>query len=155
MAAPSESLGASTSELPDLSLPETVGTPGPVLLETASPTPPGPPESLAEALVALFNEADFNQPASEVLRDLFATDVQWTMPLFDVQGLSPVMENFDSLRTFILDARIQILEGTKTEGGEAVEWLFSFVYPLPWRPRVTMSGRSTTSLNANGSITRI
>lgn len=153
-ARPSESLGIPISEPPESPLSKRLND-GSAALEAALAASPGSPTSLATTLVALFNVASTAVPSSEIFADLLTTNVHWSTPLFSATGLGSVTSNLDGLRNFVIDARVQPINSSNSESEEVVEWLFSFVYPLPWRPRVTISGRSVAFRDTDGTIMRI
>jgi len=113
--------------------------------------PPPLTSDLAIALDALFNRRDSEKSSVDILSSFCCSDVVWNNPLFRTSTVQELADNIDSLRSFILDSTIEIL--SETEDGECtnVEWLFSFVHPLPWAPRVTISGKSSSTSTSAGT----
>ncbi len=89
------------------------------------------------------------------MRGLLEATVEWNNPLFSATSFDNVVSSLDSLLNFVLDPRILIISEREIgNNATEIEWLFSFVYPLPWRPRVSIGGRSVAKRSRVG-ISRI
>jgi SOUL heme-binding protein len=106
------------------------------------------PEKLCHALAARFSDST---GAAEVLTSVLSTDCTWETPLFVAKGSGDVLKYLDSFLEFFIDPTILFTrlraDGTGDRNNE-LTWLVSFTYPLPWRPRVTLSGSTTLELSS-------
>lgn len=137
---------------------------------SSRPPPPLPPpdfvtgNKLTAALYKLFSARE--QP-QKILASVLPPDVRWSNPLFDASSLDEVCEALDQFFSFMIEPTITIyscmtIQASPAESSFSFEWTISFIYPLPWRPRVSLSGttiaqthgptESVTSLTDNWNV---
>lgn len=133
------------------------------------PPPPLPPplsvqsNGLTAALYQLFSKSG---DANFVLSDVLAADVTWKMPLFNATSRKQVCDALDQFLSFSLQCTIAIFDVVNDEEdgnieigengrGFSFEWTLSFLYPLPWRPRVAFSGATQATTNSEGLVTAL
>lgn len=108
------------------------------------------PEALTEASAslrgALKDVTRGVDNAESALETILVDDCTWSMPLTDATDRVGVAEMLDGFFGFVLEAVLLFTAEVVAEGGVKLTWLFSFTYPLPWRPRVTISGESLVSV---------
>lgn len=96
------------------------------------------------------------QDSAKQLTDVFAADVVWTMPLFDVDARAQLCESFDQFFGFAISPTLTVYSVKHTsEQSFTFEWTLSFLYPLPWRPRVAVSATSTAMTDDNGRVVKL
>lgn len=114
------------------------------------PKPALPPPSfvletpLAAALYKSFQEAP--QSCAKHMNAVLSSEAKWDTALFSVKGRSEILDSLNSFLSFALDPTICIHSVQENN----LRWTLSFTYPLPWRPQVTVSGRSEMTLTKSG-----
>lgn len=112
-------------------------------------TPPKPPplpttdssplkhfdQPLPNALYNLFSK---RSTAAEALSFL-PENVVWSTPLFEYTRKAQMIKQLSSFLSFSIEATLAIY----TVSDLSFTWTLSFIYPLPWRPRVAISGTTT------------
>lgn len=102
-------------------------------------------QALRDALAHIFRGEEL---ADVALRDTIAPSCTWNSPLVSANGRDEVAKYLADFSGFVLGPVIMITgEEDESDGRVRLEWLLSFTQPLPWRPRVTVSGRSFLSLD--------
>lgn len=87
---------------------------------------------------------------SDAFAEVLEDSCVWKTPVTDGDGRGKVVEMMEEFVGFVLEPVILFTaEDVVDEGTVRLEWLLSFTYPLPWRPRVTLSGHSVVSLSAS------
>lgn len=135
------------------------------------PPPPLPPPSFVlnnPFTAALYDM--FSKQGSTVSIDKFCSllspDLMWKMPIFDARTRKEVYDSWIQFFSFAIDSTIVIYSVTYKDDSDddaenakcyTFEWTFSFLYPLPWRPRVSISGQSiiTTGSDTQNFVTDI
>lgn len=122
---------------------------------------PVPQSTFGTMLTKLFNgDDDGDQPTGVVslLKPVLAPDVEWSTPLFIVRSVEDVADNIGSLISFVESPRITVVNEFRSDNDSPttkLEWNFSFVYPLPWRPRISFTGSSHLAYSMSNSVTAI
>jgi hypothetical protein len=124
------------------------------------PTPPSPSpvsasarsaaDAVRDSLYAVFsNVAD----PTTALAAAFDDACSWETPLFRCSSRAAMAEQLSSFMSFFLEPCIHFTSHRNCDNGTAidVDWLVSFTYPLPWRPRITVSGKSRATFATSRS----
>lgn len=122
------------------------------------PLPRAPAGTLEYALQGLFREGGPEGTAQALLGGLLSADVQWDNALFSKKSLADLTRELDQLLAFVLEPRIQttsVPAADEDAGTETLDWILSFVYPLPWRPRVLIAGRTVATRGKSGRFVSI
>lgn len=90
-----------------------------------------------------------NSP-SDSLREAVIDSCAWSTPLIDCQDRDSVVQMMDDFMGFVLSPVLLFTSEIMASASTVrLEWLLSFTYPLPWRPRITISAHSEVTLAAS------
>jgi hypothetical protein len=126
--------------------------PAPLWTDPASVTPAS--RALREALATVLRG---DGDVATVLDGVLTPACTWSAVVVDADDRPAIVKALGEFLGFALDPVILFTgEVEEANGGARLEWLLSFTYPTPWRPRVTISGRSVLTLDAGkGRVVRI
>lgn len=94
--------------------------------------------------------------SEEFLSDVFTTDAVWTTPLFETDSREKLCASLDQFLSFAIEPTLVVYSVKHTsEQSFTFEWTLSFLYPLPWRPRVAVSASSTAITDGDGYVTKL
>ncbi|MCS6813708.1 MAG: DUF2358 domain-containing protein [Cyanobacteria bacterium] len=83
---------------------------------------------------------------------LYAPDVVFKDPMTQFQGLQRYQQMISWMARWFLDIHLALHEIRQTDDRIETRWTLSWTSPLPWKPRITISGRSELCLNADNLI---
>jgi hypothetical protein len=85
--------------------------------------------------------------------DLYAQDVSFQDPLNQFRGLKRYQQMIKFIQVWFANPKLD-LHQIHCQGGDRIEtrWTLSWNSPLPWRPRIVISGWSELQLNPEGLI---
>lgn len=145
-----------------------------VSISKKRPSPYSPPDfvrsnPLTAALYDLFSDSKPDSLGGEVeplpqygtrsasyLSDVFTTDAIWTTPLFEHGSREQLCSSLDQFFGFVIEPILTVFSVKHTsEQSFTFDWTLSFLYPLPWRPRVAISATSTAETDDNGCVTKL
>lgn len=86
--------------------------------------------------------------------DIYAEDIYFADPMMQVQGKQKYQGMIHFLATWFHNIRLELHEIYQEGSLIHTRWTMSWTAPLPWRPRVTVTGRSELTLNEQGKINR-
>lgn len=93
-------------------------------------------------LKALFTSFR-NRNCTPSLTDFCSSDVVWDTPLFTLSSPDELTDLLNSFLSFAIDPTIYIPPPTASiDCINSFAWTVSFNWPLPWRPRVAISGET-------------
>ncbi|WAS05123.1 DUF2358 domain-containing protein [Gloeomargaritales cyanobacterium VI4D9] len=83
---------------------------------------------------------------------IYAEDITFADPMLRVQGRKKYEDMIHFLATWFQNIRLE-LHGMEQQGQVIhTRWTMSWTAPLPWRPRVVVTGRSELTMNDQGQI---
>ena len=83
---------------------------------------------------------------------LYAEDVYFKDPLTQFRGLKRYQQMIQFIQTWFLQVQMD-LHGIERQGDQIhTRWTLRWQAPLPWKPQMTISGRSELYLNPAGLI---
>lgn len=83
---------------------------------------------------------------------IYATDVYFQDPLNKFRGVERYKKMIKFIQTWFLNPKMD-LHDIQAEGEQIkTEWTLSWNTPLPWKPRISISGWSELRLNAEDLI---
>lgn len=85
--------------------------------------------------------------------DLYATDVYFKDPLNQFRGVERYRQMIGFIDRWFLDVQLD-LHNIAQANPQQIEttWTLSWVAPVPWKPRLSIPGRSELRLNEAGKI---
>lgn len=106
---------------------------------------------LLDALYSIFSRREDPGPA---LARVLTTDADWDTPLFALNSCTEAADYLSTFLSFVMDPTIYVHSADQAGDTLRFSWFISFTYPLPWRPRVSLSGTSIATLK-DGLVSRI
>lgn len=95
---------------------------------------------------------DYQQFPYHQTYSLYAADVVFKDPMTQFQGLQRYQQMIGWMARWFLDIHLVLHEIHQTNDRIETRWTLSWTSPLPWKPRITISGRSELCLNADNLI---
>lgn len=83
---------------------------------------------------------------------IYAEDVYFEDPLNKFRGLDRYKQTIAFIRTWFVDPKLDLHDIRRQDDVIETRWTLSWNTPLPWKPRIAISGWSELRLNAEGSI---
>jgi len=97
-------------------------------------------------------KADYDRFPEHQTYSLYAEDVYFADPLTQFQGLKRYQQMIDFIQRWFQKPSL-VLHDLEQDGDRIhSRWTLSWTAPLPWRPRMVISGRSELMLNPEGLI---
>ncbi|BAU11230.1 hypothetical protein LEP3755_17230 [Leptolyngbya sp. NIES-3755] len=84
--------------------------------------------------------------------DLYAADVFFQDPMNRFRGVDRYRGMIKFIDTAFLDVRMDVHSIEQIEDQIQTRWTLSWNAPLPWKPRMAISGRSELKVNSEGLI---
>ncbi|BAY36223.1 hypothetical protein NIES2111_05450 [Nostoc sp. NIES-2111] len=83
---------------------------------------------------------------------IYAEDVYFQDPLNKFSGIERYKQMIHFMQTWFLNIKMDLHDIQKIEDKIKTEWTLSWNTPVPWKPRISISGWSELGLNAEGLI---
>jgi hypothetical protein len=83
---------------------------------------------------------------------IYAPDVYFQDPVFKFRGIKLYKLMIQFIQTFFLNAKMELHHIQRQGDIIKSEWTLNWTSPLPWQPRISISGWSELSLNPQGLI---
>jgi hypothetical protein len=84
--------------------------------------------------------------------DIYAPDVFFKDPMNQFQGIDRYRQMIGFIDRFFLKPNLELHEIQQTDRDIRTDWTLSWTTPLPWQPRISISGWSELKLNEAGLI---
>ncbi|AUS98919.1 hypothetical protein CLI64_00035 [Nostoc sp. CENA543] len=97
-------------------------------------------------------KADYQRFPVDQTYSIYAADVYFQDPLNNFRGVERYKKMIKFIQTWFLNCRMDLHNIQKLENTIKTEWTLSWNTPLPWKPRIAISGWSELGLNSNGLI---
>jgi hypothetical protein len=96
---------------------------------------------------------DYRQFPENQTFSLYDANVYFKDPMTQFRGLRRYQKMIQFIQTWFVDTQMDLHE-MKQDGNQiSTRWTLSWTAPLPWKPRLAISGSSELQLNAQGLIT--
>lgn len=83
---------------------------------------------------------------------IYATDVYFQDPLNRFHGIERYKQMIAFMKTWFLGVKMNLHDIGSSGDTITTEWTLSWNTPLPWKPRISISGWSELRLNSEGLI---
>ena len=90
-------------------------------------------------------------PANQTY-SLYATDVYFKDPLTQFRGITRYQEMINFITTWFGDVKMEVHHLSRSGDTIETKWTLYWTSPLPWKPRIAISGSSELILNSEGKI---
>ena len=90
-------------------------------------------------------------PANQTY-SIYATDVYFKDPLTRFRGIARYQEMINFITTWFHDVKMEVHDISRFEDKIETKWTLYWTTPLPWKPRIAITGSSELTLNSEGKI---
>ena len=84
--------------------------------------------------------------------DIYAEDVYFKDPLNEFRGVKKYREMIGFLDKFFSNIDMEVHQVIKEDAKIKTEWTLNMTPPLPWKPRLSIPGRSELEVNEDNLI---
>ncbi|NES86393.1 MAG: DUF2358 domain-containing protein [Moorea sp. SIO2B7] len=102
---------------------------------------------IIEILKEDYQRFPFNQTYN-----IYSSNVYFKDPLNQFRGIERYKKMINFLSTFFNDIKMDLHEIQRTENIIKTEWTLHMTSPLPWKPRLSIPGRSELQLDQDELI---
>lgn len=102
-------------------------------------------------IISILKQDYQNFPANQHY-DIFAEDFYFEGFFNKFRGIEIYKQMINLYETGFIDTELKLVDIVKSEDIIKTQWILSWTAPFPWKPRVTLPGRSEAKLNADGLI---
>jgi hypothetical protein len=83
---------------------------------------------------------------------IYSPDVYFRDPVFQFRGLERYKKMISFIAYWFANLKLELLTISQTEQVIKTEWIMSWSAPLPWRPRISVTGWSELIVDNQGLI---
>lgn len=83
---------------------------------------------------------------------IYAEDVYFQDPMNQFRGIKRYQQMIGFIRTWFIHPQLDLHEISRQEDVIETRWTLSWNTPLPWKPRISISGWSELKLNSDDLI---
>ena len=83
---------------------------------------------------------------------IYADDVFFKDPMTELRGIDRYRKMIEFIARWFKDLKLEMHNFQQNGSDIETRWTMSWITPLPWQPRVSVSGRTEMKLNAEGKI---
>lgn len=95
---------------------------------------------------------DYQRFPREQTFSIYAPEVYFKDPLNEFRGCDRYQQMIGLIQTWFIEPQMELLQIEQTGDRITTRWILRWIAPLPWRPRMAISGRSELQLNDAGLI---
>ena len=95
---------------------------------------------------------DYQQFPNHQTYSIYADNVYFKDPMNQFRGLERYQQMIGFMKTWFLDIQLDLHNITQIDTTIETCWTLSWTTPLPWKPRISIPGRSELKLNADNLI---
>lgn len=99
-------------------------------------------------------KSDYRRFPEEQSYELYAETVYFKDPLTEFRGLDRYKQMIAFMGRWFADIDLQLhdIQGNSIPGVIETRWILTWTSPLPWRPRIAISGQTRLELDGAGKI---
>jgi hypothetical protein len=96
---------------------------------------------------------DYQRFPAEQTYSIYAKEVYFKDPLNQFRGIERYKQMINFINSWFIEPKLDL--HNICQSGDTIEtrWTLSWTTPLPWKPRIAISGWSELKLNTEGLIT--
>lgn len=95
---------------------------------------------------------DYQRFPADQTYSIYAEDVYFQDPLNQFRGIDRYKQMIGFIRTWFINPKLDLHYIGQQDDAIETRWTLSWNTPLPWKPRIAISGWSELKLNADGLI---
>lgn len=103
-------------------------------------------------LVAILKSDYLRFPANQTY-DIYAENVYFKDPLNEFQGVQRYQKMIGFLSSFFSNIEMEVHDISRSGAIVKTEWTLRMTPPLPWKPRLSIPGRSELTIDHDNLIT--
>jgi Uncharacterized conserved protein (DUF2358) len=111
-----------------------------------------PPAARFEGDVLAILRDDYARFPQDQTYSIYAEDVYFQDPLSRFRGVARYQQMIGLIQRWFLNCHMEVHGLEPVGDGVRSDWTLSWNSPLPWRPRISISGWSELTLDAEGKI---
>jgi hypothetical protein len=96
--------------------------------------------------------ADYAKFPADQSYDLYAMDVFFKDPLTSFRGIQRYRQMIHFIERWFVDVRMELHGLQQVDNQIQTRWALYWIAPVPWKPRMCISGRSELVINEAGLI---
>lgn len=96
--------------------------------------------------------ADYQRFPHDQSYELYAVDVSFQDPLTRFQGIQRYQAMIQFMQTWFQEIHLELHGIERLDDCIHSQWTLMWIAPLPWKPHMSISGRSQLRLNQQGLI---
>ncbi len=97
-------------------------------------------------------KADYQRFPYDQTYTIYAEDVYFKDPLNEFRGIKRYQDMIGMMTRWLKQMQLEVQEIYQQDNVIHTKWRLSWTTPLPWKPRVTIPGRSELTLNETDQI---
>lgn len=95
---------------------------------------------------------DYDRFPKDQSYDLYAETVRFKDPMTEFRGVQRYREMIGFIDRFFTDPQLDLHEIQQVDQQIRTDWTLSWTTPLPWKPRISISGWSELTIDESGLI---
>jgi hypothetical protein len=95
---------------------------------------------------------DYQRFPQDQTYSIYAADVLFKDPLSQFRGIDRYQQMIRLIQTWFINVRMDLDSIEQVGNLITTRWTLTWLAPVPWRPQITISGRSELTLNADRLI---
>ncbi len=103
-------------------------------------------------LIAII-KADYAKFPEAQTYSIYSPDVYFKDPMYDFRGLARYQKMIGFITTWFKNLQLDLHSIEEVSNGLKTRWTMSWDAPLPWKPRISVTGWSELSISADNLIT--
>lgn len=97
-------------------------------------------------------KSDYQRFPHNQTYDIYGEDVYFKDPLTEFRGIKRYQQMIATMTRWLTEMQLELKEITRQDHLIYTRWSLSWTTPLPWKPRIIISGRSELLLNEHEKI---
>jgi hypothetical protein len=97
--------------------------------------------------------ADYAKFPEAQTYSMYSSDVYFKDPMYDFRGLDQYQKMIGFITTWFKNLKLDLHEINEAGDGLKTRWTMSWDAPLPWKPRISISGWSELTISPDNLIT--
>ena len=95
---------------------------------------------------------DYERFPADQTYSIYAQDVYFQDPMNKFRGIERYQQMIGFINTWFIDLKLDLHDIREEDDAIETRWTLSWNTPLPWKPRIIISGWSELKLNPDGLI---
>lgn len=95
---------------------------------------------------------DYARFPQEPTYSIYAENVYFQDPMTKFRGIKKYTQMINFMAKWFLDIKLELHHISRENNAIATTWTLNWTTPLPWKPRITITGRSELLLNSEQLI---